>query len=349
MPLVSIIIPVYNTEKYLRTCLNSVVRQNYQNIEIIIVEDKSPDNANFILYEYEKNFKNIKVIHNPTNLGIATTRNIGLEQANGDFILFVDSDDYIDTTTIADMIYLSQEYSINLVSFHYATVLGAVKWRKERQNNQLIIPVIEDMESNPNLLLSKTGHCWRNFYGHSLIENLRFPDGMIYEDNAFTYPAFTKAGKILKTENTYYYYRRNLNSTTLKVKMKPTVKILDIFKACDYTKHNCEKLGTYQFYHEAINQIMIANSLIPSLTATTWLQMKREEQKLLIQLLYQYSKSHYGFNGLDEIPFIQARRQESKLYNLRIQYLQSFLEKNNSIQEDETIYLERAKQLIKKY
>lgn len=348
MPLVSIIVPVYNTAKYLRKCLNSILQQTYQNIEIIIIEDNSPDNANVILYEYEKIFNNIRVIHNPMNFGIATTRNIGLENANGDFILFIDSDDCISSYTVEEMVSLVQEYSVNLINFNYVTMLGNIKLQRKRQRNHPVMTVIEDMESNPNLLLNKSGHCWRNFYSHSLIEHLRFPDGVIYEDNAFTYPAFTKSKKILKTEGIYYFYRRNLNSITLSTKMKPTSKILDVFKACDYTKYNCEKLGTYQVYHETIDQIMITNSLIPALTATTWLQMKKEDQYLLIQLLYQYSQKHYNFSKLDRVSFIQKKIQEEKLYQLRIQYLQKFLEKNY-MEESESSCIERAKQILKKY
>lgn len=346
MPLVSIIIPVYNTEKYLRTCLDSIVKQTYSNIEIIIIEDNSPDHVNSILCEYEKEFKNIKVIHNPINLGIATTRNIGLEEANGDFILFVDSDDFIDITTVENMVDLVKKYSINLIQFGYTNMLGPIQLKRKQPNNQLLI---EDIESNHNLLLGKTGHCWCNFYSHSLIDHLRFPDGVIYEDNAFTYPAFSKAGKMLRTQNIYYYYRRNINSITLRMKMKPTEKILDVYKATDYIKYNCQKLNTYNTYCDIIDQIMVASSLIPALTATTWLQMKRQDQKQLVQLLYQYSRKRYHFHNLDDIPFIYNRRQEDKLYDLRIQYLLKLIEGSETVVENDVDSFEKAKQIIKKY
>lgn len=93
---------------------------------------------------------------------------------------------------------------------------------------------------------------------------------------------------------------------------------------------------------------MITNSLIPALTATTWLQMKKEDQYLLIQLLYQYSQKHYNFSKLDRVSFIQKKIQEEKLYQLRIQYLQKFLEKNY-MEESESSCIERAKQILKKY
>lgn len=88
MPLVTIIIPVYNTEKYLKKCLDTVVNQTYKNIEIIIINDASPDNSKEIIIQYTKKYKNIKLINNPVNLGVSISRNIGLDSANGDYIYF---------------------------------------------------------------------------------------------------------------------------------------------------------------------------------------------------------------------------------------------------------------------
>lgn len=95
MPLVTIIIPVYNTEKYLKKCLNSVVNQTYKNLEIIVINDASSDNSLAILENYAKKYKNIKLVNNPVNLGVSISRNIGLDCANGDYIYFLDSDDFI--------------------------------------------------------------------------------------------------------------------------------------------------------------------------------------------------------------------------------------------------------------
>lgn len=346
MPLVTIIIPVYNTAKYLKTCLNSVINQTYKNIEIIIIDDCSPDKANIILKEYEQSFRNIKVIHNQINLGLAATRNIGLEKAQGDFILFIDSDDYIDITTVEKMINLVKEYHIDLVQFDYTNILGPIKLEKKQVKEK---PFIEDISKSPNLLLDKTGHCWRNFYNHSLIEELKFPEGVIYEDNAFTYPTLTKAGKILRFKKVLYYYRRNLNSITIKNKIHPNEKILDIFKATDYIKYNCKQIGTYDSYSDIINQIMIAKSLIPTLSATTWFQIKKEDKVNLIKLLFQYSQSHYSFNSLEDITSIENRRQIDKLYNMRIQYLQNLLNEGQYIEIDEEKSLEEARKIIKKY
>ena len=94
---VSVIVPVYNTEKYLRRCLDSLVNQTLDDIEIIIIDDKSPDNSALIIDEYKKKYDNkIKVIHNKTNKGIGYNRNIGIKKSSGKYIMFIDSDDYLD-------------------------------------------------------------------------------------------------------------------------------------------------------------------------------------------------------------------------------------------------------------
>ncbi len=93
MPLVTIIIPVYNTEKFLKNCLESVVNQTYKNIEIIVIDDASTDQSNKIIKNFEKTFKNIKGIYLSSHFGISIARNIGIDLAQGNYIFFLDSDD----------------------------------------------------------------------------------------------------------------------------------------------------------------------------------------------------------------------------------------------------------------
>ena len=106
---VSVVVPVYNTSKYLRRCLDSLVNQTLKDIEIIIINDKSTDNSKDIIKEYESKYNNIKVIHNKTNKGIGYNRNLGIEIASGKYIAFVDSDDYIDLNLYKKMHEYSEE------------------------------------------------------------------------------------------------------------------------------------------------------------------------------------------------------------------------------------------------
>lgn len=341
MPLVSIIIPVYNTEKYLRKCLDSVVYQTYKNIEIIVVDDYSSDCSREILKEYEQTYNFIKVIHNPINMGLATTRNIGLEQANGDYILFVDSDDYVDVNLVKEMFLYILIYQVDLIEFNYMNVFSSIPLKK---NCHKII-ALETFQDNPSLLYDKDGRCCNKCYHHKLLQDLRFPDGVIFEDNAFTYPAFLKANTILKTDSVYYYYRRNLSSITIQTKFFPSEKILSVFDANAKMKENCVKNQVYSNYREYIDDILACLSLIPALSATTWFNMKQEDRKRIVQLLYYYANSCFSKEILNTTS-IKRKMENNKLYRARIQYLLSFLNSDIGYVANP---LSEVSQMIRKY
>ena len=113
--LISIIIPVYNVEKYLRQCLDSIVNQTYTNLEIICINDKSTDNSAEILEEFLQKDERIKVINNKENVGSAISRNYGLDIAAGKYIAFVDSDDYIDEKYIESMLNKMKQVNCDIV------------------------------------------------------------------------------------------------------------------------------------------------------------------------------------------------------------------------------------------
>lgn len=320
MPLVTIIVPVFNTEKYLIECLDSIVCQSYKNIEIIAVDDCSSDSSLEILKQYANKYHFIKVLHNTMNLGLATTRNIGLEQANGDYILFVDSDDYIDVNLINDMVQYILTYQVNLIEFNYMNYFSLSR----QQNCHKTTPTIKNFQKNPDLLYEEGGRCWNKLYHHELLQNIQFPDGVIFEDNAFTYPALLKANTILKTEDIYYYYRRNFSSITIKTKIFPTEKILSIFDANIKMKQNCIENQVYLNYQEYINELLSMISLIPALSATTWFIMASDDRKKLVQLLHYYANICSSKDVLNT-KCIKRKMENNKLYRARVQYLSSYL------------------------
>ena len=209
MPLVTIIIPVYNVEKYLKTCLDSVVLQTYKAIEIILINDASSDHSLSIMREYEKRYKNIKIINNPINLGVSISRNLGLDCANGEYIYFLDSDDWIIKDAIEKMVCLAKLYDVLLVEANYKT--------KNRTNKEEKIEIsYENLQKNKDFLQRQAGAVWNKLYAHSLMENLRFPENLIYEDVLVSYPVFTQIKEYVHTSEYLYFYRKNPNSITRK-------------------------------------------------------------------------------------------------------------------------------------
>lgn len=209
--LISIIIPVYNVEKYLRRCIDTVVNQTYKILEIILIDDGSTDNSGKICDEYAAKDNRIKVIHKQ-NGGVSSARNFGLDIAKGDYIGFVDSDDYIDFNMFEHLKYLIDTYE-TLISECNIYVLkkikhkGKIKQTKKQpikyNSEDALIKCFTDSKIN-NFLFNKMFH-------KSLFNDIRFPNG-IYEDMAVMYKLISKAKYVSRSFETKYFYCVRENS-----------------------------------------------------------------------------------------------------------------------------------------
>lgn len=208
-PLISIIVPIYKTEPYLRKCLDSIVQQTYRNLEIILVDDGSPDNCGAICDEYAPQDERIKVIHKP-NGGLSSARNAGIAVATGEYIGFVDSDDWIEL----DMF----EYLISNALIHNSdiTACSHLKCFPDHQefcgwNNTLIL----EMESALVLLLEDEtlhNYVWDKLWRSSLFDGISFPEGKTFEDIAVSYQLFLRADKVVLLPEAKYNYLQHSNS-----------------------------------------------------------------------------------------------------------------------------------------
>ena len=124
-PVVSVLIPVYNAEKYFSRCLDSILNQSYKNIEVILVDDGSPDKCGLICDEYAKKDSRIKVIHQK-NQGVSVARNVALDNASGDYTLFIDSDDTIHPDCIADCVKTAVAHEADMVCFNFAFIKNGI-------------------------------------------------------------------------------------------------------------------------------------------------------------------------------------------------------------------------------
>ena len=208
--LVSVIIPVYNVELYLEECLNSVISQSYSNIEIILVDDGSTDRSASICEHYSKIDDRIVVIHKK-NGGLSSARNAGLDVAKGNYILFVDSDDFIAKVMIMDMILATVEYGYQMVvspitSEKEKLTSGGTTSRCEKTPEAILYSFLAEKE----ITTSASG----KLYSSALWENIRFPEGLIFEDFATIYKTVIKCEKICVINSSYYYYRPNPTGIT---------------------------------------------------------------------------------------------------------------------------------------
>lgn len=228
MDMVSVIVPVYNVKPYLDKCLKSILKQSYKNIEIILVDDGSTDGSEKLCDEYAHNYDNIKVVHKK-NGGLSDARNIGLQHALGQYVMFVDSDDCVDGSIV--------EYLMNMIAKCDAEIgicdfvhLYTGKEAFVEQSQEVLEFNAEnaliEMFYQKSFLMSVCGKIFKK----QLWEAIRFPVGMLFEDVAIIYKVFERADKIVYGNAKLYGYMHRENSITTK---KFTVRDCDILLIFD--------------------------------------------------------------------------------------------------------------------
>ena len=235
MPKVSIIIPVYNGENYIRKCLDSILNQEYKDFEVIIVDDNSTDDSYSILQEYENNDKRITVIHQDKNTGVSSGRNMALDKATGDYIQFVDCDDYIVRDATKNFVRAIEKSDVDMVISHFYRVVGDVLSLKGDIDKNIMLSreeYVEYMAENPADYYY--GVVWNKLYKREIIEknNIRFDENTSWcEDFIFNMEYLLNVSDIESILSpTYYYVKRegslvskSINSLTNIVRMKLSV------------------------------------------------------------------------------------------------------------------------------
>lgn len=207
--LVSIIIPVYNVEKYLPQCLDSVCKQTYTNLEIIVVDDESLDNCGKIADEYAEKDDRMKVLH-IQNKGAAGARNRALDTCTGEYVMFVDSDDWLEDDAIEKMIVAITTADADIVQCQYMDeyTYGAQKHTYIEENH------VGDKMLFVETMIRKWEYIinCNKIYRRKLVARLRFPEGRCIDDEFYTYRAVLKAEKIVCITDYLYHYRQRKNS-----------------------------------------------------------------------------------------------------------------------------------------
>ncbi|MBE6445949.1 MAG: glycosyltransferase [Alphaproteobacteria bacterium] len=207
MPQISVIIPVYNTEKYLPACLDSVCSQSFQDIEIICINDGSPDKSGEILAKYAEQDKRIVVV-NQENKGLSGARNTGIQKANGQWICFVDSDDRIPNFALQTLYQIAQTTNSDIVMSekrlsHPVLSSGAIHW-------QVHTNIMEDFVNNPDVFSAVCNKLYRS----ELIKDHQFIEGIYFEDWPFLMSLMPQVKKFATTQTPCYIYREDNESTT---------------------------------------------------------------------------------------------------------------------------------------
>lgn len=212
--LISVIIPIYKVEKYLERCVDSVINQSYSNLEIILVDDGSPDQCPVICDDYAKQDNRVKVIHK-INGGLSSARNIGLDIAKGDYIYFLDSDDFLCEDTIQSLYEFlkNNDADISICSMKYVDESG------REINAPMDSPILTENISGViaiEKIFQEAGYyyvpVWNKLYRKDIFKELRFPVGRIHEDEFIVHHVFSKCKKIACTSQKLYNYVQRSDS-----------------------------------------------------------------------------------------------------------------------------------------
>lgn len=245
--MISIVVPVYNVEKYLEKCLNSLVNQTYKDLEIICVNDGSPDNCLDILNRFASIDERVKVI-SQENAGVSAARNSGLKIATGEYIGFVDPDDWLDLDFYEKLYNAIKKYDADIA-------VGGIKRVREvgfKYHLKIKEEECTDDVERKFLICDVPDKCyvWNKIYRSSKLKEigLKFEDGVYYEDRCFTAQALVKMGRLVVVPDTYYNYWTNRNSI---VKVKSPKKLKDARetkeKMFEFLKENNVKIDHYPY------------------------------------------------------------------------------------------------------
>ncbi|KLI17834.1 glycosyltransferase family 2 protein [Brachyspira hyodysenteriae] len=335
---VSVVLPIYNVEKYLPKCLESIINQTLKDIEIICINDCSPDNSENIIKEYIKKDNRIKLINNEKNIGVGVSRNIGIDSSNGEYISFIDSDDFIESNYIenlygtavkynSDIVFTNNIYTVNeskgYIKPYYHNRLE--KWKKDFKDKCF------EGESNFNVSTTEKENTpeyplvavWNKLYKKSFItdNNLKFQNYIVAEDSEFFYKYLVYKPKMHYNNNAKYYYVQRKSSAVHSIEKdeRTASDALSVFSNIFnfYKEKNINLLKESNFYNFNSFLFVFNNYKAPN---------KNEF----------YKKCHELMKKLD----VEIDREKHAFYAYSVYIMKTY--------DDYNIYLEKIESIKKK-
>lgn len=321
---ISVIVPVYNVENYLNHCLNHIVNQSFQDMEIICINDGSTDNSPEILNEFAQMDSRIQIV-NQKNQGLGAARNKGISFAKGDYVYFMDGDDYLELNALEELYDLSKAHDLDFAIFKIRNFddstnepindeYYSMPYLKKRVGDEVFsYPDVEDMA------LKLAVNTYGNFFKREFIAELRFPEGLLFEDNVFFTKALFKAERICFYDK-FLYNRRvrddslsNSFSTGLLDTINITDLLLDLVNEYGYGQYKKELY--YRIFHNIYEIFANAPSKFKS---DLFFEIKRR----YLKFSDKWESDDYFINNLskrDEHIYISALQSDSaEEFELRV-------------------------------
>lgn len=321
--LISVIVPIYNAEKYLKECLESILEQTYKNLEILLIDDGSTDNSSKIVERYKKVDDRIKAFMQE-NGGQSKARNLGIQNAKGNYLVFVDSDDIIGENHIINLYEALKETNSDIAMSLFTKSICDLTNCVNR-NYEIIsgnyMEMIRQLTQRNFPLMAPT--C--KIYSRKSLKNISFYEGIIYEDGLFFHEMLNNIDQVVLVDSVSYYYRTSENSTLTS---KVSIKNFDVLKKnkllYDFFKQNHPE-GLNYFYKNALN--------LNDFVAVKCIQEKSVISKQLIKEIFEQNKWLAKSIGVRKYLYISMNSYKaflfflSKIYSTENFGKESFLKK----------------------
>lgn len=301
MPKVSVIVPVYNSEKDLRDCLDSLINQTEKDIEIIVIDDKSTDNSLEIIKEYGRKYSNIRIYQNERNLGQGETRNRGIEVAEGEYIAFLDSDDFINPRMYEELYEAATKYGKpELVTTEVVFVEGYGYHDKNFANMAKGIAKLIHPKEDKDYVFNESPSLCNKLFRSDTVKGYKMLDCM-FEDAAFSFTRYLEADSVVEVSSRNYFYRRDITEGVSSQNFQDNGHIDEIFIVADEIGNELKRVGLYDYYEEQIRKLQIAICLQRVDEIDYWDSSPERKEEVRTHM-FKTIKANYGtLDGLDDI------------------------------------------------
>ncbi|MBR3162033.1 MAG: glycosyltransferase family 2 protein [Bacilli bacterium] len=322
MAKVSVIIPVYNAEKFLNQCISSIANQTMQDIEIIAINDGSTDNSLNVLDGLSQRYKGKLKIYTKENGGAGSARNIGIENAMGEFIKFVDADDYLEVNILEKMYTIAKEHNVSLVRGNYQTILGPIKMEDKCSWSNIKGSQMVDLNQNKDYILTETPGIGNKLVSRDLIGDLRFPEKTKWEDLAIMPVVVASSEKLFHIDEPVYNYRVNMN-TTIKDFINKIPNILDVIKCVENIENQMKVRGLSEEYKSQIESLYILHTLFRVENAMLWVNFSRKKKEIVVSSLLGILDAKYP--NWQENRIVKLYKSKNALFNFDMNRLDKYI------------------------
>ncbi len=337
----SVIVPTYNNSQNIKTCIQSIQNQTWKDLEIIIIDDASTDSTPQIIENLASTDHRIKIIQNEKNHGAGYARNRGLDRANGQYITFVDADDFLSLNTLVKVQEAIQETQAEILRYPQQSFLKINSmlvsldfFSNNIYNHQS--STFHPKENLPYIALESPGVC-NKVFKRSLIDEVRFLEDKKWEDYPFCTFLLGKAQKITLITEGKYYYQHTLKhqNTTFQDIHHPNQNILEIYECCDFLEKEYQDQQLFETFQSAIHSSQKIHSMQRTRDILFSTSLNWETKKKLLTLLINLTERKYGNPFTDET--IQILRQQKTFYQLRMNFLSALYQKEKKLESIQEI------------